>query len=282
MCLWPRMTPGSVSTSRSRMVSRCFCAKLRTCACANLMSSRSRLATWPMARSTSLVAELEGGRRPLVELLRQRAHGGIALGLDLGQDRLDRLPHLGVGRLDGAGIHAALEMTSHGCLLPLMRRRSRCSAYRSPHTAAQKSILGRGDRHRARCPCVNRARHAMQEGIGIHGDARPVGAVLPDQESRRAADLRSQQDIYQCPGRGKDCRFAEQADGTLERFGADCGRLPQPRKAERPVRAWGAVRRGRPKPLQLAPALVRRAPLPALDVGSTSRRRSGSRPHFGA
>ena len=28
-------------------------------------------------------------------------------------------------------------------------------------------------------------------------------------------------------GRGKDCRFAENADGTLERFGADCGRLPQ-------------------------------------------------------
>jgi hypothetical protein len=36
-----------------------------------------------------------------------------------------------------------------------------------------------------------------------------------------------EQDIYQCPGRGKDCRFAESADGTLERFGADCGRLPQ-------------------------------------------------------
>ena len=64
------------------------------------------------------VAELEGGRRPLVELLRQRAHGGIAAGLDLGQDLLDRLPHLGVGRLDGAGIHAALEITSHDSLLP--------------------------------------------------------------------------------------------------------------------------------------------------------------------
>lgn len=37
----------------------------------------------------------------------------------------------------------------------------------------------------------------------------------------------SEQDIYQCPGRGKDCRFAENGDGTLERFGADCGRLPQ-------------------------------------------------------
>ena len=37
----------------------------------------------------------------------------------------------------------------------------------------------------------------------------------------------SEHDLYQCPGRGKDCRFVENADGTLERFGADCGRLPQ-------------------------------------------------------
>jgi len=33
-------------------------------------------------------------------------------------------------------------------------------------------------------------------------------------------------DLYQCLGRGKDCRFAENADGSLQRFGADCGRLP--------------------------------------------------------
>jgi hypothetical protein len=37
----------------------------------------------------------------------------------------------------------------------------------------------------------------------------------------------TEQDIYQCPGRGKDCRFAENADGSLQRFGADCGRLPR-------------------------------------------------------
>src|SRR3974390_116038 len=35
------------------MLSFCFCAKLRTCAWANLMSSRSRLRTWAMARSIS-------------------------------------------------------------------------------------------------------------------------------------------------------------------------------------------------------------------------------------
>src|SRR4051794_10368396 len=49
MWRWPRITPGKVSTSRSFMVSRCFCAKPRTCACANLMSSRSRFKPWPTA-----------------------------------------------------------------------------------------------------------------------------------------------------------------------------------------------------------------------------------------
>ena len=42
---------------------------------------------------------------------------------------------------------------------------------------------------------------------------------------RLAYDLNST--CHQCPGRGKDCRFAEQPDGSLERFGSDCGRLPQ-------------------------------------------------------
>ena len=58
MCLCPSTIPGSVSTSRSCSVSLCFCAKLRTCACANLMSSRSRLGTCPIARSTSDGASL--------------------------------------------------------------------------------------------------------------------------------------------------------------------------------------------------------------------------------
>src|SRR5580704_13456135 len=58
MCLWPSTTPGSVSTSRSRNVSFCFCAKLRTCAWANLMSSRSRFFIVPMACSISCGASL--------------------------------------------------------------------------------------------------------------------------------------------------------------------------------------------------------------------------------
>src|SRR5580658_6035958 len=61
MCLWPSTTPGSVSTSRSRSVSFCFCAKLRTCAWANLMSSRSRFLTWEMARSISAGVSLKDG-----------------------------------------------------------------------------------------------------------------------------------------------------------------------------------------------------------------------------
>src|SRR5246127_5084439 len=61
MCRWPSTTPGSVSTSRSRSVSFCFCAKLRTWAWANLMSSRSRLRTCPIARSISSGVSLKDG-----------------------------------------------------------------------------------------------------------------------------------------------------------------------------------------------------------------------------
>src|SRR5438132_2778692 len=53
MCRCPSTTPGRVSTSRSLSVSFCFCAKLRTCAWAKRMSSRSRLGTSPIARSIS-------------------------------------------------------------------------------------------------------------------------------------------------------------------------------------------------------------------------------------
>ena len=80
------------------------------------MSSRSRLATWPMARSISLRAQLERGRRPLVELLRQLAHGHIAPRLDLAQDGLHRCAHLRIGRLDRTRVHSALQIANHGCL----------------------------------------------------------------------------------------------------------------------------------------------------------------------
>src|ERR1700674_3703845 len=39
MFLWPRTTPGIVSTSTSCSAARCFNAKLRICSCANRMSS---------------------------------------------------------------------------------------------------------------------------------------------------------------------------------------------------------------------------------------------------
>lgn len=58
-------------------------------------------------------------------------------------------------------------------------------------------------------------------------------AVLFCQTRNRGRRLAydSELDLYQCPGRGKDCRFSEQPDGSLERFGNDCGRLPQSSRA---------------------------------------------------
>ena len=61
--------------------------------------------------------ELERGRRPVVEFLRQFAHGDVLARIDIGEDVLDRLAHLGVSRLDRARVHSALEMAGHGSLL---------------------------------------------------------------------------------------------------------------------------------------------------------------------
>ena len=58
-------------------------------------------------------AELERGRRPVVEFLRQVAHGGILARIDIGKDFLDRLAHLGVRRLDRDRVHSALEVLGH-------------------------------------------------------------------------------------------------------------------------------------------------------------------------
>src|SRR6202035_5582973 len=103
MCLWPSTTPGSVSTSRSRNVSFCFCAKLRTCAWANLMSSRSRFFIVPMARSISCGVSLNDG--------------DVLARIDVGENLLDRLAPLGVGRLDRARVHSALAVAGHDWLL---------------------------------------------------------------------------------------------------------------------------------------------------------------------
>jgi len=63
-------------------------------------------------------------RRPVIELLRQGAHCLVATGLDFGKDALHRGAHLGVGGLDRARVHSALEIMGHGhssavsCFLP--------------------------------------------------------------------------------------------------------------------------------------------------------------------
>ena len=61
--------------------------------------------------------ELEIGRRPVVEPLGQLADGGVLALLDLRQDAFDRFAHLGVRRLDRAGVHSAFEEAGHGILL---------------------------------------------------------------------------------------------------------------------------------------------------------------------
>ncbi len=63
-------------------------------------------------------AELEACGRPVIEFLRQRAHCRVAPGLDLRENAFHGLPHLGVGSLDGTGVHSALEIAGHGCFPP--------------------------------------------------------------------------------------------------------------------------------------------------------------------
>ena len=99
------------------MVSFCFCAKLRTCACANLMSSRSRLATCEMALLDLRRRQPEVLRRPIVEFLGQLADRGVLSFLDLRKDTFHRLAHLGVGGLDRARVHPALEPACHRTFL---------------------------------------------------------------------------------------------------------------------------------------------------------------------
>jgi hypothetical protein len=51
--------------------------------------------------------------RPFIEFFRQLADRGVLALVDLRQDAFHRLAHLGVGGLDRARVHSALEPTSH-------------------------------------------------------------------------------------------------------------------------------------------------------------------------
>ena len=102
------------------MVSFCFCAKFRTCACANLMSSRSRLATWPIARSTSPPLSLKAVGDHLSNFSDNARTAASPLASTSARIASTVWRTCGIGRLDGAGIHAAFEMASHGSLLPVV------------------------------------------------------------------------------------------------------------------------------------------------------------------
>ena len=71
--------------------------------------------------------ELEVLRRPLVELFRQLADGGVLAFVDLRQNVFDRLAHLGVGGLYGSRVHAAFQVAGHGL--------SSCKITRDPGSA---------------------------------------------------------------------------------------------------------------------------------------------------
>ena len=95
------------------MVSRCFCAKLRTCACAKRMSSRSRFAHLRYGALDLLRREAEARRLPVVELFRQVADRGVTARLHVGEDAFDRGAHFRVGGFDGIGGQAAFEEACH-------------------------------------------------------------------------------------------------------------------------------------------------------------------------
>ena len=67
-----------------------------------------------MARSISCGDQAEILRLPIVEFLRQVADRGILARVDLRQNVLDRLAHLGVGGLDARRVHSAFEIAGHG------------------------------------------------------------------------------------------------------------------------------------------------------------------------
>ena len=112
--------------------------------------------------------ELERGRRPLVELLRQRAHRVVAALLDLRQDLLDRLAHLRVGGLDGARVHSAFEKAGHVTLLfPMSSRASEARAGSSPQTALHRAARGSPAR---------RAAHSLSRLARLAGEGRQRSA----------------------------------------------------------------------------------------------------------
>ena len=69
-----------------------------------------------MARSISCGVSLNEAGAQLSNFLRQLAHGNVLARVDIGEDVLDGLAHLGIGRLDRARVHSALEVAGHELL----------------------------------------------------------------------------------------------------------------------------------------------------------------------
>jgi hypothetical protein len=93
----------------SFIAARWCCAKLRTCSCANLMSSSSRFESCDRQSLISAIVLAV----PLVELDRELAHGLVAAFFDVGENRLDSCAGLGVVFGACRGILAALDIFGH-------------------------------------------------------------------------------------------------------------------------------------------------------------------------
>ena len=107
------------------MVSRCFCAKLRTCAWANLMSSRSRFGTCAIAFSISAGDSLKSFGDQLSNFSDSSRIAASLRASTCAEDALDRLAHLGVGGLDRARVHSAFEEAGHDVVSCSQSRRPR-------------------------------------------------------------------------------------------------------------------------------------------------------------
>ena len=97
MFLWPRRTPGSVSTSTSRRAACCTSAKRRICAWANLMSSITWAGRLCDQRVDLAGRQAESGGSHLSNFADNSRTAASPRGDDILEDRLDGLAHLAVG-----------------------------------------------------------------------------------------------------------------------------------------------------------------------------------------
>ena len=164
MFLWPSTTPGRVSTSTSRRASRWICAKLRICACANLMSSITCLGSCADAILDLALAHAEVFRRPVVELLRQFAHGL-------------RRRAFRCRRGCPSTVLRTLAMSAASCSaeMPVLQKNSH-----DPALPGDVTVVG----SRARCGCSGPARESRYCARRASSSVKPAGYSQASKEGK--------------------------------------------------------------------------------------------------